>query len=112
MAKANKKQILLLVALIGLTLVVLLFLNKDKIKIFQSDANVVLKNDQIDQLRAEKLRIEKVLTENKKFLQSDDGFLDDLDSYINLPMTEEEYKIFIGKVHNDYPFGNPISEVK
>lgn len=112
MAKANKKQIMLLMILVVMTIIVLLFMNKDKIKIFQDNTNVVLKNDQIDQLRAEKLRIEKVLTENKKFLQSDDGFLDNLDSYINLPMTEEEYKNFIGKVHNDYPFGNPASETK
>lgn len=113
MAKANKKQVMLLIFLIIATLVALFLMNKDKIKIFQNNnANTTLNNDELSQIKANESRIDMVLQENKKLLQSDEKFLDSLDSYINLPMTEEEYNNFIGTVRNDYPFGNPISDKK
>jgi hypothetical protein len=119
MAKKGKKSFIQIIIFIVIMIAVL-YLNKDRLgtnvskidDLMISNNGPVLEDDQTGKIRAEKLRIEKVLAENKKFLQNDDGFLDNLDSYINLPMTEDEYKSFIGKVHNDYPFGNPISEIK
>ncbi len=97
-----------------------LYLNKDRLGINKSkiddlmimDNSTTLDNDRMGKIKADKLKIDKVLQENKNLLQNDQNFLDNLESYINLPMTEDEYKSFIGQVHNNYPFGNPISEKK
>lgn len=119
MAKTNKKQVMLLIFLIVATLVVLFFMNKDRIKmlqdnsgdlLLQNNSDTISDSDEVSQIKANELRIDIVLKENKKLLQSDEKFLDSLNSYIDLPMTEEEYINFIGTVHNDYPFGNPIGE--
>ncbi len=117
MAKKNKKNTLLIIAFIILMIAVI-YLNKERLGINTSkvsdiiipDSVVVSNNDQVSEIKANKDKIDKILKETKDLLQKDQGFLNNLHSYISLPMTEDEYKFFIGTVHNDYPFGNPINE--
>ncbi len=117
MPKKNKKNTLLIIAFIILMIAVV-YLNKERLGIDVSKmSNIVVpnnvtasNNDQAIEIKANTDKIDKILKETKDLLQKDQGFLNNLHSYINLPMTEAEYKSFIGTVHNDYPFGNPINE--
>lgn len=107
--KNNKTSILLIIAVV-IIIAMFYFVKQQK----SNDANSGIDMNQIDskiqELDIQQKKISELLDSSKKTLNPDTGYISKLKKYVQVPITDEEIKKFVGPVNNPYPFGNPISD--